>query len=54
MTTNPYEGLSPAQSIKKFFFPDVPAKDFMVEFKQLTPEDKEELGRGLADGSFTY
>lgn len=54
MTTNPYEGMTPAQCIKKFFFPDVPAKDFMEEFKQLTSEDKAELGEGIANGSFTY
>lgn len=41
-------------AIKRFFYQDTPAAEFMKELKQLTDVDKDELGNGLRDGTLTY
>lgn len=41
-------------AIKKFFYADTPASEFMAELKQLTDKDKDELGEGIRTGTLTY
>lgn len=50
------EGQTTTKLIKEFFGikEGEVLKDFVVEFKKLTPEDKEQLAEGIRNGSLTY
>lgn len=47
-----------AALISKFFFdgsgPKMTATEKMAELRALTPEDKQQLAKGIADGTLTY
>lgn len=49
--TNP-KPKSDAIVIKEFF--EIPSADAIREIKSLTPQDKQELAKGIRDGSLTY
>lgn len=42
--------------IKKYFFSEenIPAREFMEQYKALTDEDKAELAEGIRNSSLTY
>ena len=41
--------------IKRFFFNEgKPVSEFSFQYKQLTDEDKEQLGEGIRNGTLTY
>jgi hypothetical protein len=43
---------SPISRLRDYF--QMRASDFMREWKELTDQDKEDLKKGIMDGSFTY
>ena len=40
--------------IKQFFLSDMTAREALAEIKQLTDEDKEQLGMGISTGTLSY
>lgn len=40
--------------IAQFFFEGVPSSQKLSEMKELNPQDKEQLGEGIRNGSLTY
>lgn len=40
--------------IKQFFLSDMGAREALAEIRQLTDEDKEQLGLGISTGTLTY
>lgn len=45
---------SDAILIKEFFMADMKSAEALAELRQLTAEDKVQLGTGIRNGSFTY
>ncbi len=49
-----YEG-SNVKVIKQYFYPSgASASEVMKEFRGLSDEDKQQLGDGIRNGTFTY
>lgn len=45
-------GSTGIKEVKEFF--ELPPSEFMKEWKALSPEDKEDLRKGIHDGTLTY
>lgn len=51
--TTPTAAPSNVKLISDYFFPDRP-QGYATEMKALTPEDKQQLGNALRDGTLNY